>query len=87
MLPALPVRLIDGKNAARAAPMFAFAARRLYSAARMSGRCNSSSDGVPAGIGGIATRSSVNADGRSASATGAPTSKSSAWRSCSTWPR
>ena len=41
--PAKPVSEIDGKNAARAAPMFAFAARSTCSAARMSGRRSRSS--------------------------------------------
>lgn len=34
------VRVIDGKKAARAAPMLALAARRLCSASRISGRCS-----------------------------------------------
>ena len=38
-----------GKNAARAAPMLAFAARRACSALRMSGRCVSRSEGRPSG--------------------------------------
>ncbi|KGS52720.1 putative outer membrane efflux protein OprM [Burkholderia pseudomallei MSHR5613] len=41
---------IFGKNAARAAPMFAFAARNVSSACMMSGRRVSRSDGSPAGM-------------------------------------
>ena len=48
-VPALPVKLIVGKNAARAAPMLAFSERRTASACRMSGRRVSRSDGDPAG--------------------------------------
>ncbi len=48
-VPALPVRLMVGKNAARAAPMLALAPLSWCSAARMSGRRASSSDGRPAG--------------------------------------
>jgi len=46
--PVLPVSDIDGKNAARAAPILARAARSCSSAARISGRASSSSDGSPA---------------------------------------
>src|SRR3546814_8572852 len=48
-VPALAVRLMLGKNAARAAPMLALAASRLRSAWRMSGRRCNRSDGNPAG--------------------------------------
>jgi len=51
-VPADPVRLIVGKNAARAAPILAFAPRSVCSAARMSGRRASSSDGNPPGRSG-----------------------------------
>lgn len=42
-----------GKNAARAAPILAFAARRLCSAAMMSGRLVRRSDGIPGGSAAI----------------------------------
>ena len=63
--PAKPVSEIDGKNAARAAPMFALADWRACSAARMSGRRWSSSDGRPTGIAvRIAVASSGGGGGR-----------------------
>ena len=48
-MPAAPVSVTRGKNAARAAPMLAFAACSSRSARRMSGRSSSTSDGRPAG--------------------------------------
>ncbi|MPN33058.1 hypothetical protein SDC9_180541 [bioreactor metagenome] len=50
-VPQLPVRAMRGKNAARAADTLALAACRPYSAAMMSGRCVSRSDGRPSGMG------------------------------------
>ena len=50
---AVPNELVSeifGKNAARAAPMFALAARNVASACMMSGRRASKSDGKPAGM-------------------------------------
>ena len=47
-VPKPAVREIRGKNAARAAPMLAFAPRSRCSAARMSGRRRRTSDGRPA---------------------------------------
>src|SRR5580704_11345643 len=49
-VPKLPVSEIFGKNAARAAPIFAFAASNDCSAAAISGRRASRSEGKPAGI-------------------------------------
>ena len=46
-LPALPVSVMRGKKAARAAPMLALAAMSCCSAARISGRTVSKSDGKP----------------------------------------
>ena len=43
------VRLIDGKNAARAAPILALAAINACSASIISGRCNKICDDKPAG--------------------------------------
>ncbi len=51
-MPMLPVSVMRGKNAARAAPMLALAARSCCSAWRMSGRRSSRSDGRPAAISG-----------------------------------
>ncbi|MNN59833.1 hypothetical protein D3C81_1749810 [compost metagenome] len=48
-VPALAVRLMLGKNAARAAPMLAFCALSKCSASRMSGRRCNRSDGKPSG--------------------------------------
>src|ERR1700686_5785024 len=48
--PIEPVRVMVGKNAARAAPMFAFAAFNVCSASRMSGRHCTRSEGSPAGL-------------------------------------
>src|SRR5437868_15541097 len=48
-VPAEPVNKIRGKNAARAAPMSAFAALRVCSAAKMSGLRCKTSDGTSAG--------------------------------------
>src|SRR3546814_17414948 len=44
--PILPVREMDGKKAARAAPILARAARRFSSAANMSGRVTISSEEI-----------------------------------------
>ena len=84
-VPAEPVRLIVGKNAARAAPMLALAPISICSAARMSGRRASSSDGRPLGrsVGtmssGSATASSSCRD--SSGVSGWPSSSTSALRS------
>ena len=48
-VPTLPVSVMRGKNAARAAPMLALAAISCCSAWRTSGRRSSTSDGRPAG--------------------------------------
>ncbi|MCY1457681.1 hypothetical protein D9M71_749980 [compost metagenome] len=83
-VPALAVRLMLGKNAARAAPMLALAALRLCSAWRMSGRRCSKSDGRPAGT--SANRSSFNglAAGRLAG-TPVPNSSTRLFSSWATW--
>lgn len=74
-----------GKKAARAAPIRAFAPRSLYSAARISGRRTSRSDGNPPGrVVGIATSVSVTASFSrrdSSGVSGWPNSNSSALRS------
>ena len=80
--PKLPVRLIVGKNAARAAPMLALAARKFASACMMSGRRVRRSEGTSAGI--SATRDcefSGVAGGRSARS-GWPSSSTSAFFAC-----
>ena len=51
-MPALAVSVMRGKNAARAAPMFALAAISACSAWRTSGRRSSTSDGRPTGSSG-----------------------------------
>jgi len=48
-VPKSPVRLMVGKNAARAAPMLALAASSVASACRTSGRRANRSEGRPAG--------------------------------------
>jgi hypothetical protein len=48
-VPTLPVSVMRGQKAARAAPMLALAAISNCSAWRTSGRCSSTSDGSPAG--------------------------------------
>ncbi len=65
-LPARAVRPMLGKNAARAAPMSALAALSWCSAARMSGRRCSRSEGRPTGSSASCTCSSGAAAGRSA---------------------
>ncbi len=74
-----------GKKAARAAPIRAFAPRSLYSAARISGRRTSRSDGNPPGsVVGIAPSVSVTASFSrrdSSGVSGWPNSNSSALRS------
>ncbi len=57
MLPAFAVRLIVGKNAARAAPILALAAFSACSAARISGRRVSRVDGISAPSGDSNVRS------------------------------
>ena len=59
--PRLPVSVMRGKKLARAAPMLALAAISCCSAARMSGRRSSSSDGRPAGTGAKAGSSATGA--------------------------
>ena len=48
-VPIVPVRLMLGKNAARAAPILALACFKACSAARMSGRWSMTSELSPAG--------------------------------------
>ena len=74
-LPAMAVRAMRGRKAARAAPICAWAARSCCSAAWMSGLRTSRSEGSPAGRG-----RSASAAGRrpAASGVGAPTIRSSA---------
>ncbi|MCY1530406.1 hypothetical protein D9M68_655910 [compost metagenome] len=85
-VPAEPVRLMVGKNAARAAPIFALAPFNWCSAARMSGRRASRSDGSPAGsVVGSMPSSSLTALSSAAVISGDsgwPTSSTSALRSC-----
>lgn len=50
--PASPFNSTEGKKAARATPMFAFAAAMLRSAAEISGLRSSNSEGNPGGITG-----------------------------------
>ncbi len=81
-VPALAVRAMRGKNAARAAPMLALAAISCCSAWRMSGRRSSRSDGMPSGTSRRASaRSSPCIVGSSRSGRGCPTSSVSAFTS------
>ena len=88
-MPAVPVRLMVGKKAARAAPMLALAPLSWCSAARMSGRRASRSDGSPAGKAvGSMPSSSLTAWSSAAdrsSGSGWPASSTSALRSCAAW--
>ncbi|MNL15784.1 hypothetical protein D3C87_1367950 [compost metagenome] len=87
MLPALAVIVMRGKNAARAAPMFALADSSACSAWRMSGRCVSRSDGKPSGM-SLMMRSSdscIGAGRLASSPIGLPTSTSSAFCACARW--
>ncbi len=83
------VRLMLGKNAARAAPILALAARKLRSASRMSGRRCSNCDGKPAGTLANTLPSTLalsgNACGSNSTGTCVPTSSTRALRSCATW--
>ncbi|KAF1041280.1 MAG: hypothetical protein GAK34_03011 [Delftia tsuruhatensis] len=88
--PTLAVRLMVGNMAARAAPMLASMARRLFSAAWISGRTSSTLEGSGAGTGcsaaaGWAPARSVAAPGSRLSGSGPPTSNCRALRSRSTW--
>ena len=86
-VPTLPVRLIEGKKAARAAPMLALAARNRSSAARTSGRRSSASEGNPAGSAARpATCGLSNPAGSLAPSIGPPTSSRRALASASTRP-
>ena len=81
-VPALAVRAMRGKNAARAAPMLALAAISCCSAWRMSGRRSSRSDGMPSGTSRSATAPpSACTLGSNRSGTGCPTSSVSAFTS------
>ncbi|MNV72561.1 hypothetical protein D3C71_1656600 [compost metagenome] len=84
--PMLPVRLIDGKNAARAAPMLALAASSVCSACSTSGRRSSTSDGKPDGNAPTLATSVTSACGSSEASIGPPASSTSALRSCATCP-
>ncbi|MCY1539549.1 hypothetical protein D9M68_751400 [compost metagenome] len=81
MLPALAVRLILGKNAARAAPMLALADLSWCSAWSRSGRRCNRSDGKPAGTSASRSWSSTSPPGNSA---GRPLPSSSA-RALRSW--
>ncbi|MNJ52094.1 hypothetical protein D3C77_474140 [compost metagenome] len=83
-VPALAVRLMLGKNAARAAPMLALAALSRCSASWMSGRRCSRSDGRPAGTSASRSLSSFCAAGRLAG-TPVPSSTVRLLRSWATW--
>ncbi|MCY1177583.1 hypothetical protein D9M73_178970 [compost metagenome] len=83
IVPALAVRLMLGKNAARAAPMLALAAFSWCSASRMSGRRCSRSDGRPAGTSASRSAFSSIPCGRSAGRP-LPSSRTSAFWSCTT---
>ncbi|MNE61945.1 hypothetical protein D3C80_1571950 [compost metagenome] len=81
--PALAVRLMLGKNAARAAPMLALAAFNWCSAWRMSGRRCSRSDGRPAGTSASRLASRSRPCGRSLGRP-VPSSRTTAFWSCAT---
>ena len=84
-VPTLPVSVMRGKKAARAAPMLALAAISCCSAWRTSGRRVSTSDGRPAGSSGRpAAPRAAQAGGRSAGS-GWPTSSTSAFSSSARW--
>ena len=80
--PHAPVSEMFGKNAARAAPMFASAARRRSSAARMSGRASSSSEGSPVRAASCRSAALSGSGAGSGPATGPPTSTSSRLFTC-----
>ncbi|MNT09121.1 hypothetical protein D3C72_1438900 [compost metagenome] len=82
-VPAEAVSEMLGKNAARAAPISALADSRRCSAARMSGRFWSRSEGKPAGTSATSLPSSGSPSGRSAGRL-APSSSVSALVSCAT---
>ncbi len=84
-VPSRAVSEIRGKKAARAAPMFAFAARSWCSAARMSGRRRRTSDGSPAAT-PLRVRHGAERSGRRSGPTGEPTRSWSACRSTATAP-
>ncbi len=84
-VPALAVRLMRGKKAARAAPMLALAACSVRSACCTSGRVSSTSLGMPADSAAVCvTAASVPATGSCCGCSGWPTSSSSALRSWAT---
>ncbi|MNT54799.1 hypothetical protein D3C72_1919870 [compost metagenome] len=88
--PTLPVSVMLGNKAARAAPILAFMARKLCSADCTSGRCNKTLEGKPSGTGNkarlcVSATASVCAVGSKCSATPPPTSNCSALRSRATW--
>ena len=90
-VPTLAVRLMVGNSAARAAPMLAFMARSVLSAACTSGRRSSTVEGNGTGTGVSAATSAdscrprVCAVGNRCCGTGPPASSCSTLRSRSTW--
>ena len=85
-VPTAPVSVMEGKNAARAAPMLALAACRACSACSTSGRRSRTSEGRPAGSAPSPLTDSPEPVGSSAASIGAPTSTVRAWVSWATWP-
>src|SRR5260364_159162 len=83
-IPYWPVKEMLGKNAARAAPICALAARSISSAAMMSGRRVSKSEGTPAGKSANIPCGSNAAAGGKLSGRGCPSSRTSAF---SAWAR
>lgn len=88
LLPVLAVRLIVGKNAARAAPMWACWAIKACSAACTSGRASKTLEGSACGSAGQtawAGACSQPAGGRASAASAAPTNSCSALRLRASW--
>ncbi len=80
--PPLAVRLIDGKNAARAEPILALADFRLCSACSTSGRFINTCEETPAGRSRMIPPSASMPLGSRFSGTLCPTAKSSAFFAC-----
>ncbi len=83
--PPEPVSEMNGKNAARAAPMSAFEARSTSSDCSTSGRPSSTLELTASGSRSSTTTESTMPGGSSFSLTGAPTSSSSAFLSWAIW--